>query len=212
MCSIYVLGDSISMEYGPYLQRYLRWIAEYARKEGHELATKNLDVPDGANGGDSSMVLRFLRAMAGNGGIDADLLLVNCGLHDIKVDPQTGRRQIPIDQYRDNLRSIVQTVATMRPRLVWVRTTPCDEAIHNHPGMTFHRFTADGDAYNAVADSVMNEAGIPMIDLHTFTLNIGIDLYRDHVHFHDHICEKQGAFLAGWIAATLPQLRAKPLT
>jgi GTP-binding protein HflX len=45
------------------------------RKEGAEEALLNLDIPQGANGGDSSMVRTFLAAKAAAGGIDADLLL-----------------------------------------------------------------------------------------------------------------------------------------
>ena len=89
----------------------------------------------------------------------------------------------------------------MRPRPVWVRTTSCDEAVHNKPGMAFHRFAADVAAYNKAADEIMKAAGLPMIDLHTFTLNLGKDLYCDHVHFHENIREKQGAFIAGWLVA-----------
>jgi len=39
----------------------------------------------------------------------------------------------------------------MPPTLVWIRTTPCDETVHNYAGMAFHRFAADCEAYNGVA-------------------------------------------------------------
>jgi lysophospholipase L1-like esterase len=198
---VYVVGDSISIQYGPYLQRYLAGKMEYARKEGEEEALLNLDRPQGANGGDSGMVRSFLAAKAASGGIDADLLLVNCGLHDIKTDPDTGAKQVPIDAYAENLRAIIDVCAAMKPRLVWIRTTPCDEAVHNRAGMSFHRFSADGDAYNRVADRVMAESGVPVIDLYAFTRSLGSDIYCDHVHFHDHIREKQAAFIAGWLVA-----------
>jgi predicted hydrocarbon binding protein len=45
----------------------------------------------------------------------------------------------------------------------------------------------------------MAEGKVPSIDLHAFTLNLGPDIYCDHVHFHEHICEKQAAFIAGWL-------------
>ena len=196
---IYVIGDSISIQYGPYLKQYLAGVMDYARKEGETEALLNLDQPQGANGGDSTMVLSFLKALAKSTGIDADLLLVNCGLHDIKRNPEPGKAQVSIDAYEHALRSIVATVGEMRPKLVWIRTTPCDEHVHNRPGLGFHRFAADCAAYNAVADRVMSEAGVPSIDLHTFTCNLGPDLYGDHVHFHEHIREKQGAFIAGWL-------------
>jgi len=174
---------------------------EYSRKEGEDEALLDLDHPQGANGGDSSMVLAFLTETARGGGIDADLLLLNCGLHDIKTDPATGTKQVPIGQYEDNLRAIVPTVADMRPELVWIRTTPCDEAVHNRGDMAFHRFSGDREAYNQVADGIMAEAGVPVIDLHTFTCNLGEDLYCDHVHFHEAVRRQQGAFIAGWLAA-----------
>jgi lysophospholipase L1-like esterase len=198
---IYVIGDSISVHYGPYLQAFLEGTIEYARKEGEEEALLDLDNPQGANGGDSSMVLSFLRAKAASGGIDADLLLVNCGLHDLRTDPDTGMHQVPLEQYAGNLRAIVQTVGDLRPNLIWIRTTPCDERVHNREGMGFYRFAADCKAYNRTADRIMAEAGVPSIDLYAFTLNLGPDLYCDHVHFHEHIRQKQAAFIAGWLNA-----------
>ena len=196
---IYVIGDSISIHYGPYLEKYLTGVMEYARKEGEAEALLNLDNPQGANGGDSSMVLAYLNGLARTGGLGTDLLLVNCGLHDIKRDLKTNKTQVAIDDYENNLRSLVGVVSEMRVKLAWIRTTPCDEAVHNSPGMSIHRFSADGVAYNAVADRVMSQAGVPSLDLYTFTRNLGPDLYCDHVHFHEHIREKQGAFIAGWV-------------
>ena len=201
MMKIYIVGDSISIQYGPYLRAYLAGPMEYSRKEGEEGALLNLDHPQGANGGDSGMVLAFLKSKAESGGIDADFLLVNCGLHDIKKDPHTGEKQVPIDAYAENLRAIVDIGTRMKPALIWIRTTPCDEAIHNRPGMAFHRFSADCDAYNGVADGIMAECDVPMIDLYGFTQRLGPDVYCDHVHFHDHVREKQAAFIAGWLMA-----------
>lgn len=196
---IYVIGDSISLQYGPYLQANLAGVMGYARKEGEEEALLNLDNPIGANGGDSEMVLTFLEAKKRAGGIDANLLLVNCGLHDIKTDPVTGRKQVPLDQYEANLRSIIAVTAQMRPRLIWMRTTPCDEAIHNHAGMAFHRFAADNVRYNSAADVVMQAANVPILDLYTFTRNLGPGTYCDHVHFHEDVRRQQAAFIVGWL-------------
>ncbi|HBC88526.1 MAG TPA: lipase [Lentisphaeria bacterium] len=197
---IYVIGDSISIQYGPYLKKYLSGVIEYSRKEGEEEALLNLDKPIGANGGDSSMVLTFLKAKSKSGGIDADLLLLNCGLHDIKTDPKTGKKQVPLEEYKKNLKEIVSVVSKMKPKLVWIRTTPCDEKVHNsRPKMEFHRFSADCMAYNDAADRIMEESGVAVIDLYTFTANLGDSPYCDHVHFHEHIREKQASFIAGWL-------------
>jgi len=196
MKKIFVLGDSISMHYGPFLETDLRGMLEYSRKTDAGAAQQNLDKPQGANGGDSARVLAFLRE---SGDIAADWVLVNCGLHDIKTNPVTGAKQVPLEQYRENLRAIA---ALVRSKLIWIRSTPCDENVHNsRPKMEFHRYSADIIAYNQAADEIMTAAGVPIIDLYTFTLNLGPDLYCDHVHFKEPIREKQAAFIAGWLAA-----------
>ena len=209
MKKLYVIGDSISIQYGPYLERSLQGTMDYARKEGEKEALLDLDNPQGANGGDSSMVLAYLRAMVEAGEIDIDLFLINCGLHDIKTDPITGAKQVTPAQYRDNLRSIIEIVAATSTLMIWVRTTPCDEDVHNRPDMAFFRFAADGVAYNESADSIMAEAGIPAIDLYNFTLGLGPDFYCDHVHFHEDIREKQGIYIAGWLAGWASGERAR---
>jgi hypothetical protein len=145
------------------------------------------------------MVLAFLNAKARHGGIDADLLLLNCGLHDLKTDPRTGKKQIPLDQYEANLRAILKTTRALGPKPIWVRTTLVDDAIHNLTAPGFQRYAADCREYNRMADRVMAANGIPGIDLCTFTQNLGPDLYCDHVHFHEHIREKQAAYIAGWL-------------
>ncbi len=198
---LYLIGDSISIHYGPFLKKYLGGLIEYSRKEGEEEALLNLDRPQGANGGDSSMVLDFLNAKKSAGGIPADVLLLNCGLHDIKSDPKTGAKQVPIELYKKNLAEILRVAAGMRLSTVWIRTTPCFEKIHNAGKNDFHRFYSDCVAYNSAADKIMETERIPSIDLFSFTLNLGDGIYCDHVHFHEHIRKKQAAFIAGWLLA-----------
>ena len=198
---IHLIGDSISIHYSPYLSTYLQQFMHCARRQGEKESLLDLDRPQGANAGDSSNVLTFLQDTARTGGLDADLLLLNCGLHDLRTDPQTKAKQVPLEQYQENLKAIVQIVSGMRPQLIWIRTTPCDEAVHNNPESDFLRFAADCTAYNQAADRIMQDAGVPSLDLYTFTLNLGPDLYCDHVHFHEHFRRQQAAFIAGWIVA-----------
>ena len=198
---IFVIGDSISIHYGPYLEQYLNGVIEYERKGGTEKALKNLDIPQGANGGDSSMVLEYLEARAVKAKIDADYILINCGLHDIKTDPKTDKKQIPIEQYTANLKKIIDVTQKSGLKVIWIRTTPADEAVHNTIQPDFKRFKADCIAYNEAADKVMADAGVPSIDLYTFTNNLDDDVYCDHVHFHENVREKQAAFIAGYLNA-----------
>ncbi len=196
---VYVIGDSISIHYGPFLERYGRGKFVYARKQGEEEALLNLDRPQGANGGDSAMVLTFLKGLLASAKPAPDLLLVNCGLHDIKTNPQSGQRQVPLDAYTRNLRALAALCRRHQAEWAWIRSTPVADAVHNKPGMEFFRYARDLEAYNAAADAVMAAEGVPAIDLYTFTRNLGDDLFCDHVHFHEPVREKQAAFLAGWL-------------
>jgi len=203
---VFVVGDSISLHYGPYLEASLRGFMTYSRKEGEEEAMLNLDEPQGANGGDSSMVLEYLaQKMVGSSCLqDADFLLVNCGLHDIKTDPTTGDIQVPLEKYKENLKRIIELVGTLctNTELVWIRSTPLEDEIHNAKQKKFHRHKQNLHLYNAAADDIMAEHGINSIDLFTFTNNLCHsegNLFCDHVHFHKTVREKQGVFIAGWL-------------
>lgn len=200
---VFVIGDSISIQYGPYLERYLPENFTYSRKidAGGEKAEANLDIPTGANGGDSRMVLEYMRQRREHAPIVADVLVLNCGLHDIKTDLITGDKQVAIGEYEGNLRAIV---AESKPRhIVWVRTTPVIDAIHNQPGASFHRHASDVYAYNKVADLVMTKAGATIVDLHSFSKKFSPEGFCDHVHFKEEIRALQGAFLAGILSGSL---------
>lgn len=59
--SLYLIGDSISIDYHRHLKSLLAEEYVYRRKGGVEKARKNLDKVQGANGGDSACVLAHLR-------------------------------------------------------------------------------------------------------------------------------------------------------
>lgn len=185
---VYVLGNSISKQYTPFLQAYLWDVFEVARNE---------------EAGDSALALSVLKGKLEAGGLDADILLLNCGLHDIKTDSATGRKQVSIEDYRRNLREIIAVARRMRPQLVWVRTTLVEDARHNKPGARFFRYSADNDAYIAAADEIMRAGGVPVIDLHSFTRKLGPDLFCDHVHYKEEVRQKQAACLGGWLMCWL---------
>ncbi|PWW07280.1 lysophospholipase L1-like esterase [Paenibacillus cellulosilyticus] len=202
MRSLYVVGDSISIQYGPYLKRMIEHRFHYDRKRGEEDAFINLDNPIGANGGDSSMVLAYLQGEQRKG-VHYDLLLINCGLHDIKTDPATGDKQVPLQQYRDNLEQIVIISREMSNFLIWVRTTDAVEEVHNARSASFHRFHEDVVAYNEAADVIMRAHDVSIVDLYTFTRIFGTSAYCDHVHFTEEVCCSQAAFIAGYLQGCL---------
>ena len=201
MPKLHILGDSISMHYGPYVEKFLAGTAwTYSRKEG---PVGSIDHGGGANGGDSAAVLGYLRDCRA-AGLRWDLLLVNCGLHDIKTDPATGARQVREDDYRANLQAVTALAPALAGRMAWIRTTHVVDAIHLRHNSAFHRHADDQARYNAIADAVMAAAGITVIDLDRLTRAIGGDeVFCDHVHFTEPVRVTQGAFLAGWLAGEL---------
>lgn len=193
--AIYVVGDSISIDYHDALVDEFRGTYHYSRKGGLELARSDLDHPQGANGGDSAAVLDHIRDVLKTRDDLPGTLLINCGLHDMKVAPATGKHQIRLDAYRRNLEEISTLVHASGRRLIWITTTPVDEERHNARSKAFHRYEKDLAAYNAAAVETMTAHGVPIIDLHGFTAGIDGEIFRDHVHFRPDVSLRQASFL-----------------
>ncbi len=192
MRRVFVLGDSISIYYGPELKRLLAGRFIYGRK-GEGIDPGDLNKTSLINGGDSGDCRRYLENFLPR----TDLLLWNCGLHDIKTTD--AGRQVELPRYRENLAATVPLILAAGIQLVWIETTPVEDARHNRLCTTFRRFNADVLEYNAAAREIMRRFAVPVIDLYTFTSSLGGPLYRDHVHFTDQVAAKQAGFIAGQI-------------
>lgn len=194
---LFIIGDSISMQYGPYLKQYLGDRALVARKGDLEKAS-NLD----PNGRDSETVLTYLRSLIDARNFQADLLMVNCGLHDIKRSLAEGQLQVSPEQYRQNLIQLVNDSPLFASKFIWVTTTPVADSIHQARNTDFKRFNADVLHYNQIAAEVFQPLGITIIDLYTFTRQLGPieQLYEDHIHFKEAVRMLQGAYISGCLA------------
>ncbi len=106
-----------------------------------------------------------------------DVIHFNFGLHDLRLD--NGKHQVPLDQYEQNLRTIVARLKKTGATLIWCSTTPVPET------STPPRKNSDVMAYNDVARKVMDEAGISRIDdLYSFALpRLGEIQRPSNVHF-----------------------------
>jgi acetyl esterase len=208
--AFHLVGDSISLDYHDALAIECAGHFHYTRKGQAELARRDLDHPQGANGGDSSRVLEYLRGALATGAITSDTVVVNCGLHDIKIHPATGERQIPLDAYRAHLAALVALVHDAGKRLVWISTTPVDDARHQSLAGGFHRHDADRAAYHAAALEIMTAHQVPVIDLHAFTRTLDPDLFRDHVHFLPAVSRRQAAFIRSSLDAIFGDLPLPP--
>ena len=60
---VFVIGDSISIQYGPYLKKFIEGKYLYDRKRDNGEAMQDLNKPVGANGGDSRMVVDYLETL-----------------------------------------------------------------------------------------------------------------------------------------------------
>lgn len=198
--SVFVIGDSVSIHYGPYLKKFLEEKFTYDRKRGMKEALQDLDEPRGANAGDSRQVLEYLNEEYKKG-IRYDILVINCGLHDLRVDRDTKDIEVPIDEYKSNLRDIISLCNKMASKIVWVEITPVIDEIHNSRKKGCLRYNSDVIAYNKAADELMKKSGIKIVPMYDFVRSLGEDVYLDHVHYKEEIRKLQAAFIAGFVEA-----------
>ncbi len=168
---ILIIGDSISIGYTPPVADALAGEAEVVHNPG--------------NGGDSANVLAnlpdYLDAAGGAG-----VVLLNCGLHDIKREFGSDRRQVPLKDYRMNLAEIVSQIKYRTLPLLWATTTPVIHARH-HATKGFDRFEKDVEAYNAAAAEIAAAAEVPVCDLNAAVEAAGREscIGDDGVHMTD---------------------------
>lgn len=196
--NIFVIGDSVSIHYGPYLKKMIKHKFEYDRKRGLEQALTDLDRPIGANAGDSEMVIEYLEEEYKKN-IKYDILLINCGLHDTRVDRTLYKIQVELEKYKTNLIKIIKISKSMAYKIIWVGLTPVIDDIHNSRKAGFLRYSKDVHTYDIAAKEIMAQFNIPCIDMYNFTRNLGTDIYSDHVHFKEEIRELQAKLIADYL-------------
>ena len=135
MKTVILIGDSIRMGYEDVVRRQLAGRYEvWAPTE---------------NGATSANVLAHLDEWAIERA--ADLVHVNCGLHDLRKDFGQETSAIPLAAYTANVRTILSRLQSETNALVvWAAITPVNGAWH-HATKGFDRFEADVDAYKQPA-------------------------------------------------------------
>ena len=170
--TVLLIGDSICMGYRPFVKQKL------------EDKVKIVGVDD--NGGDSGNILQHFDKWLLD--TDLDLIHFNCGLHDMKVNRQSGEHQQPLDVYEKNLKEIVKRLKDeTKAKLVWATITPVIDERHNAV-KDFNRHQKHVEAYNKVATPIMTEAGITIDDLFSVIINDKVEdcLLGDGVHMSEH--------------------------
>ena len=195
---VFVLGQSVSLQWGEYFQKYLGKGYAYRHKTGQEAPLRHCVAIQSENGGDSRAVLQYLDLMKAD--LHPDMLLVGAGLHDIRRNRSNGTIQVSLSEYRENLERIIERGRECSMHLVWMTTTSFDESAHNDRAEGHLRFLEDNIAYHDAAVSVMNRSHIPFVDIRAFTEGILCEnKYDDHVHFSKHVRKKQAEFVAQWV-------------
>ena len=189
MQQLILIGDSIRMGYQADV---IRELAELANVWGPT-----------QNGGNSANILQHLDEWIIS--LSPDVVHINCGLHDLGKDFDTGEPAIPIDQYESNLRAFLgRILAETNCTVIWAATTPVNEIWH-HERKGFDRLEADVAAYNAVALKVADDFAIPVNDLFGVITGAGRDscLTPDGVHFTPEGCALLGKAVAEFVKPRL---------
>lgn len=194
---ILMISDSISILYGPYLKENLQNKFAYRVKGNLKDAIVNLDNPNGANAGNSRMILEYFKHYnEAEIKFNDDIILLNCGLHDIKTDPKTGLVAISLNEYKSNLDSIYQIIKHLNKKLIWINSTAVNDSIHNSKPVGFYRFNNDVIKYNSAADSIFNSYRIPIIDLYSYSKSFPLNSYSDHIHYKTEYSKLQAKFIS----------------
>lgn len=173
MRNVILIGDSIRMGYEP--------VVREALDDGTPGAAEVWGSAE--NGGTSANVLAHLDEWVISR--DADVVHLNCGLHDLRRERGAAGCAAPLDRYRANVEEIMRRIAGgTRSKLVWATTTPVNEKRHNAV-KGFDRFGLDVAAYNRAALDAALEFDVEVNDLFEFVTAKGRDglLADDGVHF-----------------------------
>ncbi len=155
---VLLIGDSISMGYTIPVRDALKGKANLHRPK--------------VNCGPTTTGLKSIDAWLGDS--KWDVIHFNWGLHDLKYmgpnggnlgDPSNSecRQQVPPEEYEKNLRQLVERLKKTEAKLMWRNTTPVPEG-------SAGRVVGDSVKYNAIAEKIMQENGIPIHDLYSFVL------------------------------------------
>lgn len=169
---VLIIGDSISIGYTPFVEKALTGEAVVVHHPGNGSHT----------GRGLEMIENWLEETPWN------VIHFNWGLHDLcyrhpnptttdNRDKVNGRLQTSLEQYERNLDQLVTRLKKTGAALIWANTTRVPEG---EPG----RFAGDELRYNAVAEKVMKQHGIPINDLHAASLTFGPELFKNAGDVH----------------------------
>ena len=181
MARVLILGDSISIGYTNTVRSLLTDEARVFRP----MKGRSAENCAGTNNGVAQLD-RWLQIDGGK----FDVIHLNFGLHDLKhVHPETKQNsnhpehphQASPERYEKQLRAIVARLKATGARLIYATTTPVPGG-----GVRPHRNVDDPGRYNAIAERIMKDHGVPINDLYAFAMPRLEQIQRPvNVHFSE---------------------------
>lgn len=160
---VLLIGDSISIGYTLPVRELLKGKANVHR------------IPQ--NGGATDVGLEKMKSWLGDG--SWDVIHFNFGLHDAKYLSETTQRASR-EQYRENLRMLVEHMQATRATLIFATTTPVPKGGVLSPTRRFDSI----EQRNTIAVSLMKELGVAIDDLYAVALPAMAEVGRaNDVHF-----------------------------
>lgn len=126
-----------------------------------------------------------------------DIIHINCGLHDIRLNQGASQKVSSVTQYQANLKIIFDFLSRLNCKVIWATSTPFNENVHNQVKES-KRYLVDIIQYNAVSTELALEYGFVINDLYKHLTDIGYDnlLLDDGLHFN-----KSGNSLIGQLVS-----------
>ncbi len=191
---VLIIGDSISIGYTLDVRELLKGKANV-----HRIPT---------NGGPTTNGLKNIKAWLGES--KWDVIHFNWGLHDLKyiqedpskrADPKApgSHLQVPLADYEKNLTELVKIMQGTGAKLIWCNTTPV-------PAGSDGRIEGDEVKYNAAAERVMKDAGIPTDELHERAL---VRLHHFQLAANVHFSPEGYGYLAQKVVAVITEYLPK---
>jgi|GEM_PF-585466 len=184
--NVLLVGDSISIDYTPYVRKELAGKCNVYR------------IPE--NGGDTKKALTAFETWMGDG--NWDVIHFNTGLHDMKriVNNQLnieGDNVNSPEAYRANLEKYFLRLEKTGAKLIWANMTVVPEGAEG-------RIKGEEVQYNQIADKVrQNHPSIGLNDLYALTEKHPADQKPANVHFEEVGKERQAKQVAEKIMETL---------
>ena len=167
--NVLIIGDSISIGYTPFIKKALAPDVNVEHNRG--------------NGGSTLRGIDSVEVWSGSR--QWDVIAFNFGLHDMVHKDSLGKYNVngkvavTLDEYRKNLKFIVSKLRETTATLIFINTTEVPEKADG-------RRVIDPSLYNQVAEQVMKENGIKVVDLYTPSLTIHPNNSKPgNVHYTD---------------------------